>query len=162
MNLASFLVSLAALVAVVVIGVRTLGQGERSAKSAEESAAASVRSAAASERVARIATSDAVLRRLEGLMDVVLQMRELFNAQVSAHDTMWVPALGAPETLARTVLIRLLEGRLVLFRGRFGRESSVVILTTTYRWSTNYLEGAIEEIKAALREVGTLPGLQDE
>ena len=162
MNLASFLVSLAALLAVVVIGVRALGQGERSARSSEQSAAASVRSAVASERAARIAEGDALLRRLEGLMDVVLQMRELFNDQVSVHDTMWVPGYGAPETLARTALMRLLEGRLVLFPERFGAQSSVAVLTTTHLWSSTYLEGAIEEIKAALREAGALPGLQSE
>lgn len=162
MNLASFLVSLAALVAVVVIGVRTLGQGERSAKSSEQSAAASERSAVASERAARIAEGDALLRRLEGLMDVVLQMRELFNDQVSAHDSMWASAPGDSATLARTALMRLLEGRLVLFPERFGAQSCVAVLTTTYLWSSTYLEGAIKEIKVALREAGALPGPQGE
>ena len=150
MNLASFLVSLAALAAVVLIGVKTLGQGERSAKAAETSAAASAQAAAASERAARVAESDARIRRLEGLMDVVLRMRELFNSQLAEHDGMWVHPFGSPETLARTALIRTLEGRLAIFGDRFTSTSNLVVLTTTYLWSTNYLEGAIEELKEAL------------
>ena len=150
MNLASFLVSLAALAAVVVIGVRTLSQGERSAEAAEASAESSAHAATAAERASRVAESDARIRRLEGLMDIVLGMRELFNYQVAEHDTMWAPPYGSPETLARTALIRTLEGRLAVFGNRFTTSSNVVTLTTTHLWTTIYLEGAIEELRAAL------------
>lgn len=150
MNIASFLVSLAALAAVVLIGVKTLGQGERSAKAAEASAEASARAATAAERAARVAESDARIRRIEGLMDVVLAMRELFNSQVAEHDTMWTPSYGSPETLARTALIRTLEGRLAAFGDFFTTSSNVLVLTTTHLWSSTLLEGAIGELKAAL------------
>lgn len=152
MGLASFLVELAALAAVVVIGALTLRQGERAAKAAETAAAAAARSATASEAAARVAASDARIRRLEGLMDVVLQMRELLNLQIVGVRGAYIPPTGSPEALARIALRRTLEGRLAVFGDRFEDPSNVVSLSRGYLWTTNELEGAINDLKAALTE----------
>src|ERR1039458_6272706 len=83
------------LVAVVVIGWLTVRLGRRSTlasersaeatlrsvKASESAALATQRSVAVSELAARLADQDARCRRLEGALDVVLAMRELFNEQ---------------------------------------------------------------------------------
>ena len=106
------------LAAVVVIGWRSIQLGARSAAAAEKSAQASVdaaeasvnaaeatmRSVTASEHAAFLASQDARLRRLEAVLDVILEMRELFNEQMVAHEMdvpPWVPPRHSPEELGR-------------------------------------------------------------
>jgi hypothetical protein len=163
MDFASLAISLGALVAVVVIGVRSLRQGEKVVRSAEESTGSSLRAAVASERAASVAESDARIRRLERLMDLVLEMRELFNDQITEHGSIWVPGYYTPETLARTALNRKLEAGLVIFRSRTGMLGKVFTLTTTHNWNSTILEEAIEEIKVEiLREMTGLDVADDE
>jgi hypothetical protein len=176
MNIASLLVSVAALLAVIFVGLRTIRLGERSAKAAEDSAksseravlateraveasveasATSARSAKASESAATIAAMDARIRRVEGLMDVLLAMREVFNRQVEDHGGLgspWNPEYGSREALDRLALMRTLETRLVLFDGdRFGPTTNIVQIPLTLLWRSDQLEFAIEEVKQELR-----------
>lgn len=151
----------ASLVAVVIIGWRSIVLGGRAARSAEQSArssesagAATERSAAATERAAVLAASDARYRRAEALLDVVLEMRDLFNRQNAIHGSVgsgWNLTNGSPEQLARLALMRSLEGRFVPFETELDSTSNTRILSTTSLWMSGQLEGAIEEIKAILR-----------
>jgi hypothetical protein len=180
MESVALIVSCLSLVAVVVIGWRTILVGARAAKASEDSASASERSAkaseesaaasslaaaatersvAASERAAALAEQDAIYRRLEALLDVVLAMRELFNEQHASQvlGSPWVPAYNSPEALARLALMRKLEGRLVPFDERFDSNSACRILTTSYLWSSTHLEQAIEALKQLLRSTTRRP-----
>ncbi|KJF18057.1 hypothetical protein [Acidithrix ferrooxidans] len=97
-------------------------------------------------------------RLLQALLDVTLEMRQLFNDQQFSHTddvSPWVPALSihSTENLARLVLCRQLEGRLVPFEDELAIGTFARTLATTQDWSSTYLEGAIEEVKALLRSV---------
>ncbi len=83
-------------------------------------------------------------------MEVVLEMRDLFNQQHASHESMWVPSYQSPEALQRLALMRVLETRLVLFDDRFGPSTNVAVLLQSFNWSNHYLEGAIEEVKQEL------------
>jgi hypothetical protein len=177
MNLASLIVSSLSLVVVTLIGVRSVKTGERSALASEKSAAASesasnsasraadatqiatdatLRSALASETSAALANQDARIRRLESVLEVVLEMRELFNDQVLAKGesaTDWGEPIHSPNALARLALSRKLEGRIVLFEKEFDQTSVVWRLShdSLFGWRSNIFEEAIESIKEMLR-----------
>jgi hypothetical protein len=162
---------------VTVIGIRSVKVGERSAIASEKSATASelasnsasqaaqatqiatdatLRSALASEASAASANQDARIRRLELVLDAVLEMRELFNDQVIAQGetaTDWGEPAHSPKALARLALSRKLEGRVVLFEKEFDQTSSVWRLAhdSLFGWRSNIFEEAIESIKGMLR-----------
>lgn len=170
------------LVAVVVIGWLTLRLGRRSTEASERSAsaaaqaaeatewsatasdraaeasvqaaAATERSVAASETAARLAAQDAQVRRIEAALDVVLEMRALFNDQVKAHESegTWVPAYGSAEALARLALSRQLEARLVPFESEIQLGSDPSTLTTSFNWSSTNLEATITLLKEWIRD----------
>lgn len=170
------------LVAVVVIGCLTIRLGrrsieltERSVRSAEQAAKATEQSAAASDRAAeasvqaaqatersvvasetaaRLAAQDARVRRIEAALDVVLEMRALFNDQVKAHEAEgpWAPAYGSAEALARLALSRRLEARLVPFETEIQLGPDPSMLTTTFNWSSNNLEATITLLKRWIKE----------
>ena len=109
MNVSSTVLSGLSLVAVIIIGWLSIRLGERAAKVAEEStraseraAGATERSVVASERAALLASQDAKIRRIEALLDVVLEMRQLGDVK-SLPWTRWVSS-GFPdfETLEST------------------------------------------------------------
>ena len=140
------------LIAVVIIGWKTLEYGHRSTEASEKSADASVqaaqateRSVVASERAARLAEQDAEVRRIESLLDVVLEMRALFNEQNAV--TQLLPSRGSLEALARIALIRRLEVRLVPFETKVKQDSNLHSLKSQANWSSTNLEGAIAELK---------------
>ena len=175
-NLAALIVSSLSLIAVVIIGYRSIKLGERSAKASEESAKASEgaakaskdsaisssraaeateRSVVASERAAVLAAQDAQVRRLEAVLDVVLNMRQIFNEQQFIRQPGHpppTPEIHSPEALARLALIRKLEARLVPFDEKFDTTTPTRILTNSYLWSTIHLEGSIDELKKFLKE----------
>lgn len=175
MNLAALIVSSLSFIAVVIIGYSSIKLGERSAKASEESAKASEvaakateesaisssraaeateRSVVASERAAALAAQDARLRRIEAVLDVVLNMREVFNEQIAQQQPghpPFTPGMHDPEALARLALMRKLEARIVPFGDRFNSATPSHLLTTSYLWSTIHLEGSIEELKGFLK-----------
>ena len=145
------------LIGVVIIGWKTLEYGRRSTEASEKSADASVqaaqateRSVVASERAARLAEQDAEVRRVESLLDVVLEMRSLFNEQSAA--TFLIPRQGSPEALARLALCRRLEARLVPFEEKVKPDSNLHALNIQANWSSTNLEGAIAELKKWITE----------
>ena len=175
MDVASLIISSLSLIAVLIIGWRTIMSGERSAKASEESAEASVlaaqatersvvaaesaakateRSVAASERAAALAASDACYRRIVATLAVVLEMREAFNDQHAAHESEeppWVPPTHSPEALQRLALMRTLEGRLVGIDRLVEPTTASRTLITTYLWTSGTLELAITEMKELLK-----------
>lgn len=176
-NLASLIISSLSLIAVVIIGYRSIRLGERSTKASEDSAKASEvaakateesaisssraaeateRSVVASERAAALASQDAQIRRIEAVLDVVLNMREIFNEQITQHQQpghpAFTPGMHDPEALARLALMRKLEARIVPFGDRFNNTTPTHLLTTSYLWSTIHLEGSIDEMKMFLKE----------
>jgi hypothetical protein len=179
MNLASLIVASISLLAVTVIGIRSVRTGERSASASEQSArasesssqsseraadateratAASVRAALASEDTAAIASQDAKIRRTESLLEVVLEMRELFNYQVAVQKlkaTPWDEAIDSPNALARLALSRRLEGRLVLFEDIFDQNSPTwrLAVDSIYGWRGPTFEESITDIKKLLRKL---------
>ena len=180
MNLASLVISSLSLIAVIIIGWRSIRLGQRAAKAAEVSAKASEaaakatkesalaseraaeateRSVRASERAAALADQDARCRRIEGVLDVILSMREVFNEQVVTHEKdfpPWTPGLHSQEMLIRTALRRKLEGRLVLFEEQLDSRTATRTLTTPNLWSSGLLETAIDEVKALLKAAANL------
>jgi len=93
MNLATLILSSLSLIAVIGLGLKANVLGQRSAKASEKSAEASVaaaeaieRSVAASERAAGLAAQDARVRRIEAVLDTLLEMRQLFSEQRAAHE----------------------------------------------------------------------------
>lgn len=166
MNLAALVISSLSLLVVIIIGLRSVRLGERAAKASEDSARASEdaakateRSVMASERAAALAEQDAKIRRIEGVLDVVLAMREVFHEQGVAHEKdapPWVPALHSQEMLIQTALRRKLEGRLVLFEEQLDSSTAVRTLTNPNLWSTGLLEKAIDETEALLKVTASL------
>ncbi len=176
MNLASLIISCLSLITVVIIGWRSISLGERAARASEDSAqasqtaakategsliasrsaaAATERSVVAAERAAALAAQDARLRRLEAALEVILEMREVFNDQEMPHlhdGAPWTPARYSPEELQRFACSRQLEGRLVPFEDIFDARTSARTLTTTTNWSNGLLENAIAELKDAMRK----------
>lgn len=121
----------------------------------------------ATERSTRLASQDARLRRIEALLDVLIEMRDLFNRQMSLPGrTMdgWQPPYGSPEALERVALGRRVEVRLVLLEDQFASEARTRYLAGSQSvsvWSNGDIEGAIYEAKVLLRLMGE-PGLDVE
>jgi hypothetical protein len=155
------------LAAVIVIGWWSIRLGARSAAAAEKSAQASVdaaeasvkaaeateRSVTASEHAAFLASQDATTRRLEAVLDVVLEMRELFNEEMAAHENEvppWVPPRHSPEELGRTALCRKLAARLVPFESEAVELRNPQSISVTHNWTSSSLESSIDEVKALL------------
>ncbi len=158
--------SVLSLMAVIAIGYKTLQLGQRSAKASEASAEASIqaaqateRSVIASEKAARLAAHDAQVRRIMSVLDVVLEMRELFNEQVSpivnkpvGPISRQTVQLTSPEKLSRLALSRKLKVRLVPFENKVQESSPLRSLVEGLFWNTNDLEGAITELKGWIKE----------
>ncbi len=127
---------------------------ERSAEASVQAAQATEHSVAASEAAARLAAQDARIRRIEAALDVVLEMRALFNDQVKAHEAEgpWGPAHGSTEALARLALSRRLKARLVPFEEDIQLGSDPYTLTTTFNWSSTKLESTITLLKVWIKE----------
>ena len=163
------------LVAVVIIGWRTLRLGERSTAAAERSADAANRSAvaseraagatltaaaktersvAASQRAARLGAQDARVRHIEAALDVALEIRPVFSDQVAAHargGAPWVPGYHSFEALMRLALARRLEARLMATGDSLKPGSpSFSMITSTYNWSSGTLEGVINHLSKML------------
>jgi hypothetical protein len=175
MNVASLVLSAASLIAVVLIGLRSISLGRDAADSAARSADASEkaasatqssaeasgraaeateRSVSASERAAAIAAQDARVRRIEAVLDTVIEMRDLFSAQYIVHEhdgQPWTPAYHSPEAIERLALKRRLDARLVPFDEEFDSSTNVRTLTYTENWGNTILEGAITEVKKLLK-----------
>jgi hypothetical protein len=141
------------LVAVIVIGWKTLQYGRRSTEASECAATASVqavlateRSVLASEQAARLAEQDALVRRIDPVLDVVLEMRQLFNDQVVISELN--PRNGSPEALARLALCRRLEVRLVPFKDKIEPGSDLYVLANGINWFSDTLERAITDLKS--------------
>jgi hypothetical protein len=130
---------------------RSVGASEQSAEASLQAAQATERSVAASEAAARLAAQDARMRRVEAVLDVVLEMRALFNDQVKEAEGPWVPAYGSTEALARLALSRRLEARLVPFEEEIQQGSDLSMLTTTFNWSSTNLESTITLLKPGSR-----------
>ena len=145
------------LLVVAGLGWWNIRLGKRTTKASEDSAQATERAVKASERAATLAEQVAKLRRVAGVMDVVLEMREIFNEQIVANSQEpWVPAYSSLETVARTALMRKLEGRLVFFEHELDSTTSVRTLTTTYNWSTTILDQAVTEVTDLLKATADL------
>ena len=181
MSLASLIISSISLVVVTFIGVRSVRTGERSAEASERSAAASesssrsveraadatevatsasLRSALASEATSALASQDARVRRTEFLLELVLEMRELFNYQVAPLEvkaTSWDEAIDSPNALARLALARRLEWRLVLFENIFDQNSATwrLAVDSIYGWRSPIFDESIADIKGLLRGIVT-------
>ena len=147
------------LIAVIVVGGWTIRLGSRSAQSAEESTKAAEaavsetrRAAEASVRAAEIASSDAQLRRVEAVLDTVLEMRALFNDQSNSKNP---PAFDAelihqPDELARLALCRKLEVRLTSV-SEIGEQSVTTRLSTSgNNWCSGDFEASISELKSLI------------
>ena len=133
--------------------VRAADAAERSLEATQRAAEATERSVGASEHAAALAALDARSRRIEALLDTVLEMRQLFNQQNAAHENEvppWVPGWHSPEALARLALCRQLEGRMVPFEKAFDASSAVRTLATTENWGNTHLEQASSEVKSIL------------
>jgi hypothetical protein len=115
------------------------------------SAEASARAAEASIRSAAVAESDATRRRLEAVLDVVVEMRALFNEQTAAGITGSDLVSGSVPSLERLRLMRAMEARLVSVEEFADRLKATTLLGQNYNYGTTQLEGAINELKAILR-----------
>ena len=146
------------LVAVLLIGWRTLlamkdsnmimGQ---SAEATRHSAEATDRSAIVTERVLQQADRQAHELRLGYMLDVLFEMRDLFNQQEVGRDPNWMPGYLSPESLKRLALSRQLEGRLVPLEDDFDQQSMVRYLARAQQWTSTQFEEAILEVKTLLR-----------
>lgn len=183
MTLASLVLSGLSFVAVVLIGARSIKLNERSTRAAESSIAESARATEATkqaavaaeqssisseraanattksaqtiERMAAMVRADVVLRRIEAVMDTLIEMRELFNIQKAlwSSNAAEVETMTSPSVLARLALQRRLEIRLVAIKDVFDNTTNTATLATTSTWDSERLEGAIEEAKQAAAEV---------
>lgn len=151
----------------VALAQRSTGASERSAEASADAARATEvstaatlqaaeateRSVAASELAARLAAQDARVRRIEALLDVLLEMRATFNDQVIGQhgDEPRVRGYRTPEALERLALCRKLEVRLVPFEQEFAG-TGLPTLTTTYNWMSGGLEDAISQVKDLLKQ----------
>ncbi len=125
MDSAAFGIAVASLVAVVVLGGWTTR---------------------AAVRAASQAAVDAKLRRVQALLDTVLEMRDTYSSQCIARDRGWAPAEHSVESLARLTLHRRLEVQLVPFS-----EPLVATRALTHRnWGFDSLKLAQDEVKDLL------------
>jgi len=159
----SLVVAVGSLVAVTVIGRRTIRIGEAAVRAELESADVARRSldSAESSRLAAEAASgraaaDAKGRRVERLLDVLIEMREMFNRQTATMPPgmelysvplQWPPS---PEERERLALCRRLEVRLPPLEGDFDSASMVRHLARSTQWGSSDLETAIMQAKTLL------------
>ena len=183
MALASLILSALSLIAVVFIGVRSIRLGERSTKAAEESSAgaerstqstaraadaaeqslasseraadATLQSVKAAERMTAMVRDDIVLRRIEAVLDTLVEMRELFNRQYAETGPGFAETMQSPTVLARLALQRKLEVRLVAVAELFDPTTNTATLATTSTWDSSRLEAAITEAKERAAKVAT-------
>jgi hypothetical protein len=138
----------------VVAAERAAAATQQSVSVSERAADATERSVAVSERMVALASLDAQYRRVEAVLDVVLEMRQVFNEQEYAHEgevPPWVPAMHSPETLERLALGRKLEGRLVPLEEVLDARTNVRTLLGAHFWGSGTLESAITEVKELLK-----------
>ena len=172
MELAAIVLSGLSFVAVVLIGGRQLRLGReqlrlarKSTSASQQSAAAAERAAEASVRAAAKAETDGVVRRLEAVLEVVIEMRALWNDQilgVGASGSNLVS--GSPEILARLRLMRQLESRLVVveqFADRMEKTENLVHIFADAGCGNARLEEAIDETKKVLRGAGRCEPRED-
>jgi hypothetical protein len=175
-TLAALVLSGLSLLAVLLIGWRTVQSGEQSARASvdaaeasrraaeatEASVAASLRAAEATERTVAATETTAALeasstreRRLGGVIENLVRIRTLFNEQADAHfheRATWAPAPGSKEALTRLSLSREPEGRLAPLAQEFGPGSHVRALVAQ-TWDTATLEAALQEAVNAIESV---------
>lgn len=170
-ELAALGLSALSLIAVILIGRRQLRLGAEqlrlartSTRASQESAAASARAGAAAVQAAAKVEQDAVVRRLEAVLEVVIEMRALWNKQTfSAGATGSGLVRGSPESLARLRLTRQLESRLVVveeFSAQMAKTEQLVNIFAVGCGNTQ-LEGAVFETKQVLRRAAGLQPTQD-
>lgn len=175
MTLAALVLSGLSLMAVLLIGWRTVKSGEQSAQASvdaaeaskraaeatEASVAASLRAAEATERTVAATETTAALvasstreRRLGGVIDNLVRIRTLFNEQAAHFREVpsWTPGPGSPEALARLSLCRELEGRLAPFGDEFG-SGAIARAFVAQTWDSQTLEAAIREAVEAIKSV---------
>jgi hypothetical protein len=99
------------------------------------------------------------MRRIEWLLEVLVDMRELWNEQIGkdrrAQDG-WRPSHGSPEALQRIALTRALEARLVTVERFFSSQAKtrwLVEARLVAEWSAGNLDDAIDEAKFVLRQL---------
>jgi hypothetical protein len=93
------------------------------------------------------------IRRVQSLLTLVLEMRDLFNEQAVSHEadqTAWAVPLHSPEALARLSLGRKLEAQLASFGSHFHPATAIHRLTTSYLWSSQCLDEAVRELTEEL------------
>ena len=153
----SLAVSVASLVIVMVIGRKTIRIGEEAVKAERESLESAERSREVAEASVRQATADAEGRRVERLLDVLIDMRETFNRQEASTGGLglidirtWPPS---PQEQERLALCRRLEARLPPIEEYFDDKSMVRYLSRSTSWTSAQLETAILEAKALLRRI---------
>lgn len=175
MALASLILSTLSLIAVVIIGVRSIRLGERSTQAAEHSVAeaarsteataraaaaaeqslmtservadATLKSTQAAERMAAMVKDDIVLRRIEAVLDTLVEMKDLFHRQYAETGPEFAETMQSPTVLARAALQRKLEVRLVAVAELFDATTTTATLATTSTWDAWRLESAIKEAK---------------
>ena len=170
MTVAALVLSGLSLLAVLLIGWRTVKSGEQSARASvdaaeasrraaeatEASVAASVRAAQATETTAALVTSTTRERRLGGVIENLVRIRALFDEQADAHcrdAPTWTPPTGSKEALARVSLCRELEGRLAPLAQEFGPGSHVLALVAQQTWDRTMVEAALQEAVSAIESV---------
>jgi hypothetical protein len=163
----------ASLIAVVGIGWRTLkatneatevtrraGRAtERSAnatelaeKAARESLEATRQSVQATRRLATATERGESLRRLERVLDVVIEMRQTFNQIYGLGDPDLVDS--QPQAFAKLALSRKLQAAMVLVEDAFTEGTAVYGLGPQQQpWSSTLMEQAILEVKTEMRSV---------
>jgi len=167
-TVAALVISVLSLLAVLLIGWRTVKSGEqstrasvdaaeaskRAAEATEASVAASLRAAEATEKTAALVASSTRERRLGGVVENLVRIRALFNEQSAQFQGVpsWTPGEGSKEALARLSLSRELEGRLAPLGKDFGPESHVRALVTK-GWDRATLEAALREAVDAIESV---------
>ena len=140
------------------LGREQLRLARKSTGASQQSASAAERAAEASVRAAAKAEQDAVVRRLVAVLEVVIEMRALWNDQTFAPSATGSSLVsGSPEILARLRLMRQLESRLVVveqFAANMEKTKTLVHVFADAGCGSVQLEEAIDETKKVLREAG--------
>jgi hypothetical protein len=150
-------VSVVSLAVVIVIGRKTIRVGQDSVKVGQDSVEIAKRSVQVSESAREAAetasrrdVADSKMRRLEAMLDVILDMRQVFNAwnRISGDRE---PAYNSPDAHGRLALCRTLEGRLVPLEDDFDEQTMTRYLArSSGAWTSGQLETAILEVKTRL------------
>lgn len=150
MNLASLVLSALSLIAVSLVGWHSWHLGRKMIKLASESVDATRQSAEASVRVAAVAEEDARRRRIEAALDIVVEMRALFNEQTFSPDASGATVTLNPAELAKLALTRRLDVRMVVLEHYSDLDQVRGLAKQASTWNTESLEGAIEELRRLL------------